>query len=465
MSFDTVVRGGVVLTSSGAFQADVGIVGERIAWVAGGLDAQGAETIDARGCFVLPGGVDAHTHLDMPLAGSSTADDFETGSLAALCGGTTTIVDYAAQASDGSLLRGLEEWRARAEGRCACDFSFHMTISSLGEGALREMALIAREGCPSFKVFMAYPGRMMLDDGAIFRVMLRAREVGAVVCLHAENGPLIEVLVRRALERGHRAPRYHPATRPMAAESEAAHRGVVLAEAAKAPLYLVHLSTGEAALEVRRARSRGLSVFGETCPQYLYLTEEAYGAPGFEGAKFVMSPPLRPASEPPRLWEALRKGWLQAVGTDHCSFNFRKGRGLSKRAGLEDFSRIPGGVPAVENRMLLLWEGVCRRRISARRFVEVASTGPARIFGLYPRKGSIAQGSDADIVILDPKRRTRVLARTHHMNVDYNPFEGMTLSGGIRDVLIRGRRAVRMFRPAAKPPQGTFLRRSAFDEG
>ncbi|HAH07650.1 MAG TPA: dihydropyrimidinase [Elusimicrobia bacterium] len=459
MGFDLIVKGGTLVSEVGFARSDIAVRAGRVAALGKKLDERGARTLDASGCFVVPGGVDAHTHFDLPFGRTTTADDFKTGSLAAACGGTTTILDFATQERGRPLKQALEEWRRKAEGRCHVDYGFHLAVVDLPESRLRELDWAVRAGCPSFKFYMAYPGRLMLDDGAIARAMLRLQDIGGLASVHAENGGLIDVLVRRALREGRRAPRWHPLTRPPAAEAEAVHRAIVLAEVTGCPLYVVHVSTAEGAGEIRRARERGLRVYGETCPQYLFLSDREYRRPGFEGAKFVMSPPLRPEGHPRRLWDALRQNWLQVVATDHCSFNYRKGRGASKQLGRKDFSRIPNGAPGVETRLPLLWDAVERGDLSPARFVELVSADPARLFGLYPRKGCLAPGSDADLAVLDPRKARLLSAKTHHANVDYSPYEGRRVRAWVRDVLLRGRPLVRSGEPVGGSPGGAFLER------
>lgn len=461
MAYDLVVKGGVLLTPKGRVRADIGVRGEKVAALAPRLESRGGATVDAKGCFVLPGGVDAHTHFDLPYRGTTTADDFSTGTLAAAMGGTTTVIDFATQERGGSMLDALDAWHGKANGKSFTDYGFHMAVTDLPGSRLGELDEVAAEGCPSFKFYMAYPGVLMLDDRHIFRGMLRLRELGALAMVHAENGGLIAELVERARAEGKTSPRWHARTRPMAAEGEAAHRAVALAEAAGCPLYVVHVTCGAAMDEIRRARARGAKVYGETCPQYLYLDDRLYGRPGFEGAKFVMSPPLRPAAQKKLLWEGLRRGWLQTVATDHCSFNYGTGRGASKRLGRRDFSLIPNGAPGVEQRLLLMWDAVAGGTLSAERFVELVAEAPARLHGLYPRKGCLKPGSDADIVVLDPRRRHRFAAKTHFANVDYEPYEGRSVRGAVRDVFLRGRRLVEAFKPAGAPPSGVFLKRRA----
>ncbi len=350
----------------------------------------------------MPGGIDVHTHLDMPFGGTVTADDWSSGTIAAACGGTTTVIDFAIQDFGSSLRKGVDAWFARAEAKAAIDYSFHTIVRELKESHLKEMDALVKEGITTFKLFMAYPGVFMVDDATIFQAMLRTRDNGGLICMHAENGGVIDTLVKRALAEGHTEPKWHALTRPMSAEAEATRRAIALAEMAGVPVYIVHLSAGDAMEEVRRARERGLPVFAETCPQYLFLSYEDYEKPGFEGAKYVMSPPLRPKGNEERLWNGLKTDALQAVSTDHCSFCMKE----QKELGKGDFSKIPNGAPGIENRLMLLHEGgVNRGRITMNRFVELVSTRPAKIFGLYPRKGSITVGADADLVLWDSKRK------------------------------------------------------------
>jgi dihydropyrimidinase len=452
----TLVTSGTIVTASQVTRADLLIEDDRIVEIGPSIMAVPDRILDASGRLVLPGGVDVHTHLDMPLGEITSSDDFESGTIAAACGGTTTIIDFATQSRGQTLREALDVWMRKAEGKAVIDYGFHVIVSELTHGVEAEMDALVREGVPSFKLFMAYPRSLMLDDGAIFRALLRTRENGGQVSIHAENGQVIEVLVERALAAGHTAPRFHAVTRPAAAEAEAVHRAIALAEMADAPVYLVHLSTAEATDEVAAARKRGLRVFGETCPQYLFLSEERYEEPGFAAAGYVMSPPLRARAAQDRLWRALAEGDLQVVATDHCPF-MMKGQ---KEIGLDDFSKIPNGAPGIEFRMSLLYDGGVRAgKLPLTRFVEVTSTAPARIFGLYPRKGTIAAGSDADLVILDPHRSARISAATHHMRVDYNPYEGREVTGIVETVLSRGRTIVEHGRFVGRAGAGAFLRR------
>ncbi|MZG14594.1 dihydropyrimidinase [Streptomyces sp. SID5914] len=439
MSSRTVVRGGLVVTASDEIHADVLIEDGRVAALAATgtppAEAFTAErVIDASGKYVIPGGVDGHTHMEMPFGGTYAADTFETGTRAAAWGGTTTIVDFAIQSVGLSLRAGLDAWHAKAEGNCAIDYAFHMIVSDVNEKTLKEMDLLVEEGVTSFKQFMAYPGVFYSDDGQILRAMQRAAENGGLIMMHAENGIAIDVLVEQALARGETDPRFHGEVRKALLEAEATHRAIRLAQVAGAPLYVVHVSATEAVAELTRARDEGLPVFGETCPQYLFLSTDNLAEPGFEGAKYVCSTPLRPKEHQAALWRGLRTNDLQVVSTDHCPFCFSG----QKELGRGDFSKIPNGMPGVENRMDLLHQAVVDGHISRRRWIEIACATPARMFGLYPKKGTIAPGADADIVVYDPHAEQVVSAETHHMNVDYSAYEGRRITGRVETVLSRG---------------------------
>ncbi|WP_399141479.1 dihydropyrimidinase [Streptomyces sp. NBUA17] len=439
MSSRTVIRGGLVVTASDELHADVLIEDGRVAALAAsGTPAAGAfaaeRVIDATGKYVIPGGVDGHTHMEMPFGGTYAADTFETGTRAAAWGGTTTIVDFAIQGVGRSLREGLDAWHAKAEGNCAIDYGFHMIVSDVTEETLKEMDLLVEEGVTSFKQFMAYPGVFYSDDGQILRAMQRAAGNGGLIMMHAENGIAIDVLVEQAIARGETDPRFHGEVRKALLEAEATHRAIRLAQVAGAPLYVVHVSATEAVAELTRARDEGLPVFGETCPQYLFLSTDNLAEPGFEGAKYVCSTPLRPEEHQAALWRGLRTNDLQVVSTDHCPFCFTG----QKELGRGDFSKIPNGMPGVENRMDLLHQAVVDGHIGRRRWIEIACATPARMFGLYPKKGTIAPGADADIVVYDPHAEQIVSAETHHMNVDYSAYEGRRITGRVETVLSRG---------------------------
>jgi dihydropyrimidinase len=435
------ITGGEVVGPTGRFAADVLVDGETISALLapGTWSGQPEQTIDATGKLVIPGGIDVHTHMKLPFGGTYASDDFDTGTRAAAFGGTTTIVDFAVQRTGEVVQDGLAAWHALADGNAHIDYGFHMIMGGVDDDALKAMdQLVADEGVTSFKLFMAYPGVFYSDDGQILRAMQRARDNGATIMMHAENGIAIDVLVSQALARGQTDPVYHGITRPSILEGEATHRAIALAQVARdTPLYFVHLSASEALAEVAAARDAGRNVFAETCPQYLYLTlEDQLGAPGFEGAKWVASPPLRSKHESHRadLWRGLRTNDLAIVSTDHCPFCMKE----QKELGLGDFSKIPNGIGTVEHRVDLVYQGVVDGKLSVERWVETIATTPARMFGLYPRKGVIAPGSDADIVLYDPAGRTTIGAATHHMNLDYSAWEGFTVAGKVDTVISRG---------------------------
>jgi dihydropyrimidinase len=460
MAFDTIIANGTVVTATDTTKADVGIEGGVVRAIAESLPKdKGKKIIDATGKLVIPGGIDVHTHLDMPFGGTTSADDFETGSRAALFGGTTTLIDFAIQYKGQSLREAWDAWMTKAQSKAIGDYGFHCIITDLPDARLDEMNSLVREGVTSFKLFMAYPGVFMLDDATIFKALRTTAKNGAMVCMHAENGGAIDVIVKQALAEGKTAPKYHALTRPTTAEAEACSRAIALAEMAGAPLYIVHLSCNDALEKVREARDRGLPVYAETCPQYLYLSLENMDAPGFEGAKYVFTPPLREKWHQEKLWAGLKQDHLQVVSTDHCPFCFKD----QKQLGKDDFTKIPNGGPGIEHRMSLVYSGgVAAGRFNVNRFVETVSTTPAKIFGLYPRKGTIAIGSDADIVVFDPTRKHTISAQTHHMRVDYSMFEGITVTGMPDVVLSRGRILVEGDQFHGKPGTGNFLKRATF---
>ena len=456
---NTLIRNGTVVTARETRAADVRIEGGRITEVGPSLPANSADNaIDATGMYVMPGGIDGHTHLDMPLGSMVSADDFETGTRAAAFGGTTTIVDFATQARGTRMRDALDTWWKKAEGRATIDYGLHMIVTGLGGSGLEDMDDMVGEGVASFKLFMAYPNSLMVDDGTIFKALSQTAKNGALICMHAENGSVIDVLIERALAEGRTAPIYHALTRPPRAEGEAVHRAIAIAEMAGAPVYIVHVSSEDALNQVREARDRGVPVFAETCPQYLLLSIEELERPDFEGAKYVLTPPLRPKEHQPKLWDGLKHDQLQVVSTDHCPFCFAD----QKTLGKDDFTKIPNGGPGIENRMQLIYHyGVNSGKLSLNRFVEVVSTAPARIFGLYPKKGEIAPGSDADVVVWDPNAVHTISARTHHMRVDYSMFEGFEVRGNARTVLSRGEVIVDGGKFLGKAGRGNYLKRTA----
>ena len=465
----TLIKDGTVVTASETFAADVWIDGGKISALthpsARATMPIGPDVtqVDAAGSYVIPGGIDCHTHMSLPFGGTTASDDFHTGTVAAAHGGTTTIVDFAIQTKGSSMRAGLDAWFAKAEGQAAGDYGFHMIMTEANPQTLAEMSDMIREGVTSFKMFMAYPGVFLVDDQQIFRAMLRAGELGALITMHAEIGLPIDVLVQRALSEGHTAPVYHALTRPEVAEATGTERAIALAEMAGVPVYMVHLSAQRALERVMEARDRGLPVFAETCPQYLFLSEDDLrGDPGDEwkGAGYVCTPPLRPRHHHDHLWRGLKNYDLQVVATDHCPFCMKD----QKELGRGDFSKIPNGMPGVETRLHLLWEGVVDGRISINRFVEITSTAPAKLFGMYGRKGTLAPGADADVVVWDP-RRSKVLGKdTLHMNVDYSPFEGRTVPASPSHVFSRGELIVEndLWVGKQKQGRGQFIKRGTF---
>jgi dihydropyrimidinase len=458
-AMSTLIRNGTVITAEFTFPADILVEGEKIKEVRQGIPANAADgLIDATGLLLMPGGVDAHTHLDMPFGGTTSSDDFETGTRAAAFGGTTTIVDFAIQARGTRMRDALDTWWKKAEGKACVDFGLHMIVTDLGLAGLEDMDDLVNEGVASFKLFMAYPNVLMVDDATIFRALKQTAKNGALICMHAENGSVIDVIVQQALAEGKTAPIYHGLTRPTTAEAEAVNRSIAMAEMAGVPVYIVHLSSEDALNKVREARDRGLPAFAETCPQYLLLSIEEMDRPNFEGAKYVFTPPLREKKNLGKLWDGLKHDHLQVVSTDHCPFCFEDQKVLGK----DDFTKIPNGGPGIENRLQLIYHhGVNEGKLTINRFVELVSTTPARIFGMYPRKGAIAVGSDADIIFWDPQADYTISARTHHMRVDYSMFEGFRVKGNVSKVMSRGEVIVDGTKFLGKPGRGQYLKRAA----
>lgn len=458
----TLIKNGHIVTAVDSYVADILIEGETVALIGkdlGALIGEVDKTIDATNKLVIPGGVDPHTHMDLPFGGTAASDDFETGTRAAAFGGTTTIIDFAVQYKGQALNEALDAWFAKSEGKATTDYGFHMICTDLPDERLPELKSMIDQGVSSFKLFMAYPGVFLVDDGTIFKAMTTAGEHGGLICMHAENGVIIDVLVKRALAEGKTGPKYHALTRPTKAEAEGVHRAIAIAEMAHSPVYIVHLSCHDALKEVQYARDLGLPAFAETCPQYLFLDYSYYEAEGFEGAKYVMTPPLRDKINQEQLWKGLRGNDLQVISTDHCPFCMKE----QKELGRDDFSKIPNGGPGVEHRMSLIYSGgVAEGRISLNRFVELTSTAAAKIFGLFPKKGTIAVGSDADIVVFDPNREQTISAATHHMRVDYSAYEGWKLKGSVDTVLSRGEVLVEGNEWKGKTGAGRFLKRGTF---
>ncbi|GIG38399.1 dihydropyrimidinase [Cellulomonas phragmiteti] len=463
----TLIRGGTVVSATGRVAADVLVDGETIAAVLApgstllghDLAASVDRVLDATGRYVVPGGVDAHTHMELPFGGTAASDTFETGTRAAAWGGTTTIIDFAVQRAGERVQDGLAAWHAKAAGACAVDYAFHQIVGGVDEDSLAAMAWLVDEGITSYKLFMAYPGVFYADDAQILRAMQRAADLGLLTMMHAENGPAIDVLAAQLVEQGKTAPYFHGVARAWQLEEEATHRAIMLADVTNAPLYVVHVSAKQAVQQLAWARDAGKNVFGETCPQYLYLSlEEQLGAPGFEGAKWVCSTPLRSRAEghQDHMWQALRTNDLQMVSTDHCPFCM-KGQ---KELGLADFRAIPNGIGSVEHRMDLMYQGVVTGEISLERWVEITSTTPARMFGLYGRKGVIAPGADADVVVYDPAGHTSIgVDATHHMNMDHSAWEGFEIDGHVDVVMSRGEVLVDADGYHGRPGHGRYLRR------
>jgi dihydropyrimidinase len=454
----TLITNGTVVNAGGSVEADVLVDGETIALV--GRDLPGAgiradRTINAAGKWVIPGAIDVHTHMELPFGGTSAKDTFETGTRAAAFGGTTTIIDFAVQSRGASLRAGLDAWHAKAEGNCAIDYGFHMIMSDVNDETLAEMDQLVAEGVTDFKLFTAYPGVFYSDDGAIFRAMQQTAGNGGLIMMHAENGLAIDVVAAQAVANGQTDPYYHGVVRYPIFEGEATNRVIRLAEAAGVPVYIVHLSARDALYEVRAARDRGANAFAETCPQYLFLSLEDLGN-GFEGAKYVCSPPLRPADHQEDLWLGLVKDDLQVVSTDHCPFDFED----QKQLGQGDFRKVPNGLPGVEDRVDLLHDGgVVTGRLTKERWVEILSAAPARLFGMAGRKGEVVAGADADLVVYDPARKHTISAATHHMNVDYSCYEGREVTGGSDIVLSRGKVVVENGEYVGQKGDGRFLKR------
>ena len=461
------IKNGSVVSSTGVIQADVLIDGEKIvAVIAPGdtslganLEASADQVFDARGKYVIPGGVDVHTHLELPFGGTFASDTFETGTRAAAWGGTTTIIDFAVQKFGERVQDALAAWHAKADGQCAIDYGFHQIIGGVDDDSLKAMDELVNEGITSFKLFMAYPGVFYSDDGQILRAMQTAANNGSTIMMHAENGIAIDVLVQQALAEGKTDPKYHSLTRPWETEAEATNRAIMLAKITGTPLYIVHMSAKQAVNVVQQARDEAWNVFGETCPQYLYLSlEEHLSQPGFEGAKYVCSTPLRAKAEHHQLelWRYLRTNDLSIVSTDHCPFCMKE----QKELGLGDFSKIPNGIGSIEHRMDLIYQGVVDGQITLERWVEITATTPARMFGLYPRKGVIAPGSDADVVIYDPSGRTEIgYEKTHHMNMDHSAWEGFNIDGHVDTVISRGTVVVNDNQYIGTKGHGRFLKR------
>jgi dihydropyrimidinase len=455
--YDLVIKRGTIVTASDVFKADVAVKDGIIEALGQDIKGDGADIIDAQDKYVFPGGIDVHTHLEMPFGGTLSSDDFETGTIAAACGGTTTIIDFAIQAKGQSLEEAAKTWHKKADGKSVIDYGFHIAITDMNESILNEMPKAIKNGYSSFKLFMTYDG-LRVNDDVLLKALIMAKENGGLICVHAENYYIIDYLVKKFYKEGKIEPKYHAFSRPMMAEAEAVSRAIKIANFVDAPLYIVHLSCKDSLIEVSKVRDKGFSIMAETCPQYLLLSDEKYEEPDFMGAKYVMSPPLRPKENLKFLWDGLAQGKLQVVSTDHCPF-FLKGQ---KDLGREFFGKIPNGAPGLEARMALIYSyGVGMGKLSIQRFVEVTATNPAKIFGLYPSKGSIAVGSDADIVIFDPNIKKVITKSKLHENVDYTPYEGFEVTGYPVTTILRGNIIVENGNFIGEKGFGSFLKRQA----
>jgi dihydropyrimidinase len=456
------IRGGRIVTAADDYVADLFIEDETITLIGASLDVSADKVIDARGKYVLPGCIDPHTHLDMPFGGTVTIDDVESGQISAAFGGTTCHVDFIIQPQGATFAAAFEEWRSKANGKQMIDMGYHMAITDLENGGtLDELASLPDQGITSYKLFMAYKGALMVDDATLYRAMEVASKSGALVMVHAENGDVVDLLVREALEAGNTDPLYHALTRPPEAEGEATNRAIQLAHLAGAPLYVVHVTCREAVEPIASAREKGWDVYGETCTQYFFNSLDDIAKPDFEGAKYVYSPPVRDKSNWDYLWNAVRTDALSAISTDHCSFLWDG----QKTLGKGDFSKIPNGGPGLEDRLKMIHEfGVREGRITLNRMVELLSANPAKLFGLYPRKGTVTVGSDADLVVFDPEKRVTISASTHHSKADYNLYEGTQVTGAPEIVLLRGRVLVENDELVSSPGVGQFVKRARFGQ-
>jgi len=458
----TLIQNGTVVSPEGQQKTDVLFEGETIVQVAPNIPADGHTLVDARGLLVMPGGVDVHTHLDMPFGGTVSADDYRTGTIAAAVGGTTTVIDFVLQSKGHTMSEALTTWLAKSAGKACVDFGLHMAVTDLGPGdgaqGLAEMEAMVKQGISSFKLFMAYPNVLMIDDGLMYKVMQKAGTLNALCCVHAENGSVIDIVVARMIAEGKTAPHYHAHSRSAKAEAEATHRAIHIADMADAVVYIVHLSNADALRELKYAQQRGLRALAETCPQYLVLSlEEQMPGKSWDEAKYVFTPPLRAKHNQPALWKALEDGTLAVVSTDHCPFRFADQKSLGK----DDFTKIPNGGPGIENRLQILWHfGVNSGALTAEKFVELCCTAPARIFGM-PQKGAIAPGKDADILLWDPDAAYTISAATQCMATDYSMFEGWQVKGNAKDVFSRGELVVKDGKWIGQTGRGRFLKREA----
>ena len=451
----TLIKNGKVVTASDEYIADVFIDGETIKAIGTNLPFKADKTIDAAGKLVIPGGIDPHVHMQLPFGGTVSSDDFETGTRAAAVGGTTSIIDFAIQYHGKTFAQTLDDWHAKASGKCAIDYGFHLAVTEYEPKHKAEFKQVIDAGVPTFKLFLAYPNVFLVDDRTMYRVMRSAGEAGGLTLIHAENGVVIEEVIQDLVAAGKTEPKYHAISRPPVTEVDGVQRAIHVAELAKAPVFIVHVSTAGGVEQIRRARDAGQQAFGETCTQYLYFDDRKYDQPNFEGAKYIFTPPLRPAENIEPLWNALRMGYLQEVSTDHCPFNFK----WQKELGRESFTKIPNGGPGVEDRLAMVYHGAMQRGFSLNKFVDITSTASAKMFGMFPKKGTIAVGSDADIVIFDPNKEQIRSAKTHAQNCDYSLFEGMKITGVVDTVLSRGKVVVEGSKYVGHAGDGQFLKR------
>jgi dihydropyrimidinase len=451
----TLIKNGRIITATDDYHADVFIDGETVAAIGKNLLMKADQTIDAKGKLVIPGGIDPHVHMELPFGGTVSSDDFKSGTIAAAFGGTTTIVDFAIQGKGMTMTQAHEAWHAKSEGKCAIDYSWHMAVTKFENEDKAEMKRLYDAGVTTFKIFLAYPNVLMIDQPTVYRVMKNAGELGGLTLVHAENGEAIEEMIKIFVAAGKKEPKYHAQSRPPVMQADGVARAVKVAEFAKAPVFIVHVSCESAMMEIVRSRDAGNPAYGETCTQYLFLDETAYDKPNFEGAKYVFTPPLVGRENIEPLWKGLKLGYLQEVSTDHCPFNF-KGQ---KELGRETFTKIPNGGPGVEDRLSMTYHGAMQRGFSLNKFVDITSTASAKMFGMFPRKGTIAVGSDADIVIFDPDKERTISCKTHHMNCDYSLFEGWKIRGEPQTVLSRGKVIIQDGQYKGKPGEGKFIKR------
>ena len=451
------IKNGRIITATDDYVADVFIDGETVSAIGRNLPIKADRTIDASNRLVMPGGIDPHVHMELPFGGTVSSDDFKTGTIAAAFGGTTTIIDFAIQSKGMTMTQAHEAWLAKSEGKCAIDYGWHLAITKFENADRAEMKKLYDAGVTTFKIFLAYPNVLMIDQPTVYRVMKNAGELGGLTLVHAENGEAIEERIRILVSEGKNEPKYHAVSRPPIMQADGVARAVKVAEFAKAPVFIVHVSCESAMMEIVRSRDDGNPAYGETCTQYLFLDESYYDKPNFEGAKYVFTPPLVPKENIEPLWKGLKLGYLQEVSTDHCPFNF-KGQ---KELGRETFTKIPNGGPGVEDRFSMTFHGAMQRGFSLNKFVDIASTASAKMFGMFPKKGTIAVGSDADIVIFDHNKERTISAKTHHMNCDYSLFEGWKIKGYPETVLSRGKVIIENNEYKGRPGEGKFLKRGA----